>query len=144
MNINTVEKCLRSDMKKYPSRKRYLLNIINGDENLEVLTLFEDIIDRLLEFSCNYKSEISEQGMNHLLFLTDIVNPVIDDKSSYEQRKFVITKREKEVDLCSLPESVEDLEEMQSTQVFGKDVGKPHYAYSLDDLIKQAVNNKSH
>lgn len=144
MNINTVEKCLRSDLKKYPSRKKYLIDLINSDTNLEALTLFEDIIDRLLDFSCSHKSEISEQGMNHMLFLTDIVNPVIDDESSYQQRKFVITERECELDLGDFPSSVENLKEMESTQVFGQDDGKPHYAYNLDALIKTAVNNKSH
>jgi hypothetical protein len=146
MNIETIEKCLNSNFTKYPRRKDIILNLINEDHNLEGLTLFDDILDKLLEFVCQYKGLINQNGLAHILELQDINHPVLDDDLSYEKTKHMIIDEctELELSLYNFPEMFEDLKLLQSAKEYGSDTGSTNYLYSLEELKNIATNNKKH
>lgn len=146
MNIETIEKCLNSNYKTYPKRKDLILNLINEDHNLESLTLFDDILDKLLEFVCQYKGLINENGLAHMLELQDINYPVLDDDFSYERTKHMIIDEypNLELSLYNFPELLEDLKVLQSAKEYGSDSGNTNYLYSLEELKNVANTNKKH
>lgn len=146
MNIETIEKCLNSNYKKYPRRKDLILNLINEDHNLEGLTLFDDILDKLLEFVCQYKGLINAKGLAHMIELQDINYPVLDDDFSYEKTKHMIIDEypELELSLYNFPEVLQDLKLLQSAKEYGSDSGNPNYLYSIEELKNIANNNKKH
>ena len=146
MNIETIEKCLNSNFTKYPRRKDIILNLINEDHNLEGLILFDDILDKLLEFVCQYKGLINQKGLAHILELQDISHPALDDDLSYEKTKHMIIDEytELELSLYNFPEMLEDLKLLQSAKEYGSDTGSTNYLYSLEELKNIAANNKKH
>jgi hypothetical protein len=144
MNVSTIEKCLNSNHDKYPSREATLINLINTDMNLDALVLFDDILGQLLEFTCNHKSDINEQAIEQMLRLKDIIHPVMDDDTSYQKRVGQLITSHDDLEEDDFPTKVEELMSLQSVQVYGYDLGQTHYAYSIDDLIKMARNNKQH
>ena len=144
MNVSTIEKCLNSNHDKYPSRKATLINLINTDMNLDALVLFDDVLGQLLEFTCNHKLDISEQAIEQMLRLKDIIHPVMDDETSYQKRVGELITSHDDLEKDNFPTKVEELMSLQSAQVYGYDIGQTHYAYSIDDLIKMARHNKQH
>ena len=144
MNVSTIEKCLNSNHDKYPSRKNTLINMINTDMNLDGLVLFEDILGQLLEFACNHKLDINEQAIEQMLRLKDIIHPAMDDEASYPKRVCMLVESYDDLEIADFPAKVEELMSLQSAQLYGSDLGQTHYAYSIDDLIKMARNNKQH
>jgi hypothetical protein len=144
MNINKIEKKLNNIQSK-PKNKKYLLNIINGNHDLEVLTLFDEPHNSLVDFICAFKSEITEQGLQNILSIQDIINPALDDSQSYEATKHqLISDSDEELSMGDFPKSIDDLISLQSTKVYGFHSGHTHYMYSLNELHNLAVQNKQH
>jgi hypothetical protein len=79
-----------------------------------------------------------------MLRLKDIMHPVMDDEASYQKRVGMLVESYDDLKIDDFPAKVEELVSLQSAQVYGYDLGQTHYAYSIDDLIKMARNNKQH
>ena len=145
MNILKIEKKLNTDIKNKPKSKKYLLDVINGNHDFEELTLFDELHNSLINFICEYKSDVTEQGLRNILNIQDIINPTLDDSHSYEiTKRQLIAESDEELSMNDFPQNIEDLISLQSTKVYGYNSGHIHYMYSLNELHNLAIQNKKH
>ena len=145
MNMRKIDEKLKTDIRNNPKNKKYLLDVINGNHDLGVLTLFDEPHNSLVDFICEFKSDITEQGLQNIFNIQDIINPALDDSHSYETTKRqLIADSDQELSMDDFPESIEDLINLQSAKVYGYHSGHTHYMYSLNELHNLAIQNNKH
>ena len=143
--MRKIDKKLKTDIRNNPKNKKYLLDVINGNHDLGVLTLFDEPHNSLVDFICEFKSDITEQGLQNIFNIQDIINPALDDSHSYETTKRqLIADSDQELSMDDFPESIEDLINLQSAKVYGYHSGHTHYMYSLNELHNLAIQNNKH
>ena len=143
--MRKIDKKLKTDIRNNPKNKKYLLDVINGNHDLGVLTLFDEPHNSLVDFICEFKSDITEQGLQNIFNIQDIINPALDDSHSYETTKRqLIADSDQELSMDDFPESIEDLINLQSAKVYGYHSGHTHYMFSLNELHNLAIQNNKH